>query len=138
MIHPHLRSMWSNSSLLLSHSPCNTPVSVPRYPIVDWSKVNQRFLNNIPKTQAFPIQGCLNANEIEKKDNSYVLAPHGYRRGYMTNLGIIAPPENSLAHGYVSTTEGWILHAQYPKFKERKSREKDSTSRVKKRKKELR
>ena len=28
------------------------------YPTIDWSKVNKRFVSNIPEPKAFPVQGC--------------------------------------------------------------------------------
>ena len=143
LIHPHLRTMWSNSNAIVSQSP-PTPVSTstPRYPIIDWSKVNEKFIKNIPRPQRFPLHGCLNIHDVENEDYSCGIAPHGYGIGYLTNLGIIAPlNDNQIVHGYMSTDAGWILHAQYPKEKKktREKREKEPTSRVRmKRKKGLR
>ena len=56
----------------------------------------------------------------------------------MTDHGIVALPNNLVVHGYVWSKEvGWILKAHFPKG-ERRFRDKFSTFRGKKRKKELR
>ena len=56
----------------------------------------------------------------------------------VTDHGIVALPNNLVVHGYVWSKEvGWILKAHFPKG-ERRFRDKFSTFRGKKRKKELR
>ena len=143
LIHPLFRSMWSNSAAIMTpktpSSRSSIPQSAPRYPVIDWSKVNERFLKNLPTPGSFPIQGCSNFGEVAKKDHSCGLAPHGYKRGYLTNLGVVAPQEDQLAHGYVSTKDGWVLHAQYPREDtQRQCRERTPFKKFKRRKKEPR
>ncbi len=54
-LHPDLITMWRNANEI-----CTPPA--PRhtspYPRVDWTKVNQRNLANLPKPQFYPVHGC--------------------------------------------------------------------------------
>ena len=138
LIDPHLRNIWSNSAEVMAPVSSNSEASF-KYPIIDFSKVNKRFVDNIPKPDLFPVLGCSKYPDV-KEDPAYIhpSRPFGHEPGYMTDQGIIAVPDKLLVHGYVWKKEvGWMLHAQYPK-EERRSREKGSISRRKKRKKELR
>lgn len=137
-IDPHLRCIWSNSAEVVTPVSTNSETSL-KYPVIDFSKVNKRFVDNIPKPDLFPVLGCSECPDVkENPDYIHPSRPFGHEPGYMTDQGIIAVPDKLLVHGYVWNKEvGWMLHAQYPK-EERRSREKGSISRRKKRKKELR
>jgi len=134
LITPHLRSMWTNSADIVDPVTSSSGTSLG-LPVIDFSKVNKRFVENIPKPDLFPIHGCAQFPD-QKKVNQY--SPFGYESGYMTDHGIVALPNNLVVHGYVWSKEvGWILKAHFPKG-ERRFRDKFSTFRGKKRKKELR
>ena len=96
----------------------NKPVPDP-YPVLDWSKVNSRFLSNIPKPGQFPVHGCSLDPAIYEwthvfhypevwggtKENvkpKFVTSsfPFGSEWGYNTIAGIISV-SNVIHHGYV-------------------------------------
>ena len=94
------------------------------YPTVDWSKVNSRFIQNIPKPTRFPIHSC--SQDPEFYGGSDWLhrhpcpftgadpAPFGSISGYDTSEGIIPVPTVPF-HGYVyKQNRGWILHSELP------------------------
>ena len=145
-IHSELIQIWRNASDLVSpvsstNSDANQP---PQYPKVDWRTVNKRFLQNIPAPTPQPILGC-------SSDPSFYQSVHesndyGYRRnlgskftkpnpfgaisGYLTDLGVIAIPEE-VFHGHVyQDGVGFVLHAE---FEEKKSPVKEKMQRKKKR-----
>ena len=90
------------------------------YPKVDWSKVNERMLTNLPKPRSFPVLACspdpafyapVPGDHCSWSDPFYRENPHGTLPGYSTNHGIIAPPDHLKAHGYVNVQGGWLLEA---------------------------
>ena len=116
----------------------NKPVLDP-YPVLDWSKVNSRFLNNIPKPGRYPIQGCSldpaiyewthkfhypevwgGTKENIKPKFETSVAPFGEEWGYRTIAGIISV-SNVIHHGYVWDNGNWILHAQQPREEMKKT-----------------
>ena len=137
LINPHLRTMWTNSADIVAPVISSSGTDL-KLPVIDFSKVNRRFLENVPKPNLFPILGCSQYPDIKETTDPF--APYGHKPGYMTDHGIIAIPDNLVVHGYVWNKEvGWILHAQSPQAQdERRSTDKSSTFRGKKRKKELR
>ena len=58
---PHLFLVWQNADNLVapreSAAKPNQEVVSP-YPIIDMSKVNKRFLSNLPEPERFPVLGC--------------------------------------------------------------------------------
>ena len=108
------------------------------YPILDWSKVNSRFLNNIPKPNQFPRHGCspdptiyewtekitktsqcgevfTSKQKVHPKfEDNY---PFGHEWGYRTTAGIISV-SNVTHHGYIWDEGNWVLHAQPPRIQE--------------------
>ena len=114
--------------------------SVPDpYPVLDWSKVNSRFLSNIPKPGKFPIHGCSLDPAIYEwshifhypevwggtKENikpKFVTSsfPFGEEWGYNTSAGIISV-SNVIHHGYIWNNGNWILHAQQPREEMKKA-----------------
>ena len=132
-----LRTIWLNSSEFQITTP-----SVPsvRTPVINWSQVNRRAMDNLPKLQAYPVHGCSQDPEFYKEhmktefeQNKVVPPKHsgdfpfGYKHGYLTQYGVVsvgilpAP-----VHGYTYDQEekGWVLHARYPEEIKR-DREKD-------------
>ena len=116
----------------------NKPVLDP-YPVLDWSKVNSRFLNNIPKPGRYPIQGCSldpaiyewthkfhypevwgGTKENIKPKFETSVAPFGEEWGYRTIAGIISV-SNVIHHGYVWDNGNWTLHAQQPRDEMKKN-----------------
>ena len=110
----------------------NKPVPDP-YPVLDWSKVNSRFLSNIPKPGKYPIHGCSLDPAIYEwshifhypevwggtKENikpKFVTSsfPFGEEWGYNTSAGIISV-SNVIHHGYIWNNGNWIWHAQQPR-----------------------
>ena len=108
------------------------------YPTLDWSKVNSRFLNNIPKPNQFPKHGCsldpalyewtekiiktsqcgevfTSKQKVHPKFEDYY--PFRYEWGYRTTAGIISV-SNVSHHGYIWDDGNWVLHAQPPRIQE--------------------
>ena len=62
-VSPHLFPMWQNADDLMvpresvTKPMPNVEVESP-YPIIDMSKVNKRFLSNLPEPERFPVLGC--------------------------------------------------------------------------------
>ena len=117
-IHYEFRSIWSHSASIVSPVE-KSPINEPRYPCVDWSKVNKRFVDNVPPPTMIPVQGCSPVADVSKSpDYINMKYPYGLKAGYKTNLGVIPVPDELVAHGHVFVTgEGWVLHAKYPQGK---------------------
>ena len=106
------------------------PVDVPDpYPVLDWSKVNERFIKNIPRPDKFPKHGCSIDPEFYQFTSRFItgtsdnikpkfqteLYPFGSEFGYSTSEGIISVT-SMVHHGYIwDASGGWILYAQKPK-----------------------
>ena len=142
LIHPELRSIFTNSLDLCSPTPtAAAPMNRPPVPIVDWIKVNQRSLNNLPQPKMFPKHGCSDDPIIYEPvidDHGCVRvthpAPHkkpfpfGGEFGLMTDLGVISTnkgdhmddPYNNIMHGHVWSRElcCWVIHARFAKDKD--------------------
>ena len=129
-VHPELRVLWQNVAKIVS--PPTAPALSSSSPevsyTVDWSKVNTRFLTNLPKPQMYRVLGVSNDPDFydeRKKDckddstrqqrvcNHYGRAVHGEELGYMTDHGVI-PVHNEVIHGYVfcPRRRDWVLHAE--------------------------
>ena len=125
------RSLWDSADTEDEVENVNNTVSDP-YPVLDWTKVNSRFLSNIPKPVKFPIHGCSLDPAIYEwthvfhypevwggtKENvkpKFVTSsfPFGAEWGYSTSAGIISVA-NVIHHGYIWNNGNWILHAQQP------------------------
>ena len=140
-----LRTLWDT---LEDEDDNNTPVPDP-YPTLDWSKVNKRFIQNIPTPTLLPVHGCSadptfyewsqrkgNGSTIVEvpskfEQRSYYLKKglanaagghvFGGIYGYETSEGNISV--SSIAHhGYIWDNGSWILHAQLPKNKGRENK----------------
>jgi len=135
---PHLFSMWQNADNLVSPRDNVTKPTVEAmspYPIIDMSKVNRRFLSNLPSPERFPILGCSadpkfyepryevqNDGSRRQLISSYEKEkyPFGCGFGFMTNLGIIDwSSREGAVHGYIWTGYEWVLHAQRPQDREK-------------------
>ena len=58
-IHPELRNVFKFSPELFSPVPmASVPDVRPPVPLVDWTRVNQKGLGNLPQPQMFPKHGC--------------------------------------------------------------------------------
>ena len=122
------------------------------YPTIDWTKVNKRFISNIPEPTRFPIHSCspdpafyewtekIVNGAIEKIPSPFERYTY-YRRkgwleaakgmhafgsswGYDTSEGIVSVA-SLVHHGYI-WQNGWILHAQKPNLEEKITRKRDS------------
>ena len=136
LLHPELLSLWDNVDDLFAPK-----VSVPRnqasnVPIVDWHKVNSRFIANIPAPTPQPLHGCSEDPEFyEHKTGRRCQpsgavtweviwskfktskTPFGTKPGFLTDAGVITPDSNhQLVHGYIwsPSCQQYILHASFP------------------------
>ena len=58
-VHKELKTLFLNSLDIFAPSkPGPVPNQRPPVPVVDWSKVNNRSLGNLPTPQMFPMHGC--------------------------------------------------------------------------------
>ena len=127
---PHLFSMWQNvDNLMAPRESVAKPIVevVSPYPIIDISKVNKRFLSNLPTPERFPILGCspdpkfyeprsTHWGSVSRYEEKY---PFGCAFGFMTNHGIIDwSSREGAVHGYIWTGYSWVLHAQRPQDRE--------------------
>ena len=124
----YLRKIWQNSDTIFAER--KVPAHVPVKLSVDWSKVNRRFLTNIPTPQRVPVLGCspdpafyTDTKETLEPGTRYEKQVHiscpfikeqfpfGYDHGFYTNMGIIAAT-NVIVHGHTWEPDtGWVLHA---------------------------
>ena len=126
----------------------NTPVPDP-YPTLDWSKVNKRFIQNVPMPTLLPVHSCsadptfYEWSERKGNGNTILKVPSNFERrsyylkqglpnaaggyvfggiyGYETSEGNISV-SNITHHGYIWDNGSWILHAQLPKNKGRENK----------------
>ena len=136
---PHLFPMWQNAGDLVAtrEDVAKSIVEVVSpYPIIDMSKVNKRFLSNLPEAERFPVLGCspdpkfyepryevqydaqLPPRQLKSMyEEKY---PFGCGFGFDTNLGIIGSSSlEGAVHGYIWTGYRWVLHAQRPQDREK-------------------
>ena len=135
-VHPDLRCLWRHADDL--GGPAVAPVQhASPYPRVDWTRVNQRNLANLPKPQRFPLHGCEpDPNFYEKKNvdmgggikihrsdyEGFMPHPYGSLPGFRTQAGIIAPfSHGEVVSGYTWSPddEAWVLHAHSARPKEK-------------------
>ena len=138
-VSPHLFPMWQNADDLMapreSVTKPNVEVMSP-YPIIDMSKVNKRFLSNLPERERFPILGCSHDPKFyepryevqydaqlpprQLKSRYEEKYPFGCGFGFLTNLGIVDwSSREGAVHGYIWTGDSWVLHAQRPQDREK-------------------
>ena len=129
MVHPELISLWKNVGDLFGPRILLPSTPEPCIPIVDWSRVNQRFIQNIPTPSPQPKHGVSNYPPFYK-ENKYISqadckeglfhlskAPFGSELGYLTSAGVISHSSNTNSiHGYVwsDSFRKYILHAKFP------------------------
>ena len=138
-IHPELRSLFHHSQDLFSPAHVPVPVVHTPLPVVDWTKVNQRSLGNLPQPQMFPKHGCSeDANIYAQRTHdrgahgkipigslfAKEKYPFGLEYGLMTDLGVISTnkgehmedPYMNIVHGHVWSRDlcRWVIHARYP------------------------
>ena len=132
------RSLWDSAENEDDAKGVNICLPPDPYPTLDWSKVNSRFLNNVPKPSHFPKHGCsldpaiyewtekvtktsqcgevfTSKQKVHPKFEDYY--PLGYEWGYRTTAGIISV-SNVSHHGYIWDDGNWVLHAQPPRYQE--------------------
>ena len=127
-VHPELRVLWQNLGNIVPSEEEAKEISI--YPQVDWSKVNQRMIKNIPEPGAFPVHGVSEDPDFYKmirKDNlggwppasKFHNAPYpfGYKYGYYTSAGVIPPIFGEVIHGYIWSEEDkkFVIHASCAK-----------------------
>ena len=138
-----MRSIWLNYTEFVSTT-TTTTVPTVRTPVINWSQVNRRAMENLPQSQPYPVHSCSQDPEFYKEhiktefgQRRVVPAKHsidnpfGYRYGYMTQYGVVsvgilpAP-----VHGYTHDPElGWVLHARYPEVIKREREEREQARR---------
>ena len=136
MVHPVLLSLWNNVGDLFTpkvHVPKNSASNVP---VVDWHKVNSRFIANVPAPSPQPLYGCSEDPEfyehktgrrcqpsgavtweIQWSKFKTSTTPFGTKPGFLTDAGVITPDSNhQLVHGYIwsPSCQQYILHASFP------------------------
>ena len=135
-VHPELRMIWQHVSQILSPAP-RVQISKPQVPVVDWSKVNKRFLGNIPTPKLHPVHGCspdpahyLPYQAMENRFDGDVMVncpprfeeplPFGSEWGLETDVGVIGL-QNIVIHGHVWSPDkkDWVLHAEFLNTKQR-------------------
>ena len=160
-VSPHLFPMWQNVDDFMS--PEKTVAKpfvevaevVSPYPIIDFSKVNERALSNLPKPECFPVLGCSPDPKFyegkwekpyaglgsslappvlkSKHDKKY---PFGCEFGYETNLGIVNwYSREGAIHGYIWSGYRWILEAKRPQDKKKVDKKTEGDSNFKKKQK---
>ena len=136
------RSIWDSAEIENEVEEVNKVPVPDQYPTLDWTKVNSRFINNIPKPVKYPIQSCsldpaiyecreritkthqggdvfTNMEKLQPKFETY--DPFGMEWGYRTNAGIISV-SNVIHYGYVWDDGNWILHAEPPRIQKKDSK----------------
>ena len=126
------RSVYKYFDTILAPAPAHKVKVIN--PTIDWSRVNKRFLDNLPKEREFPIHGCSEDPKFYEESemtmscgrmkiaskHSHDPYPFGSDFGYMTQFGVISI-ENSVGdlnvpvNGHILNNGHWVLHAQYPK-----------------------
>ena len=139
-VHKELKTLFLNSlDIFVPSKPGPVPNQRPPVPVVDWSKVNNRSLGNLPTPQMFPKHGCSDDPNVyaPRSDNRGAHGiiqlktlhekpfPFGGEFGLMTDLGIISTnkgdqmddPYNHIINGYVWSREllCWVIHARFAK-----------------------
>ena len=136
LVHPELISMWNNVDDLFALKVSVPSTPDPSIPIVDWSKVNSRFIGNIPVPTPQPVHGCSSDPvfyedrcsrkcqpsghvtwEIRKSHHSNSKTPFGTQPGFLTDRGVISAESNQkTVHGYIwsPSCHQYILHAMFP------------------------
>ena len=128
-IHPEFYNLWTSYDAIFSDVKDDSVdiIKVPApdniYHTIDIFNVNQRFIENIPKPNSYPVLGVSQDPDFYHKsygrDNptkSFLSSfPHGALSGYETNLGIVAPPTDPI-HGYIWSDHfrSFVLHAVRP------------------------
>ena len=144
MIHKELRNIWIHAETLIGPVPSSNVVITT--PTIDWSKVNTRFLSNLPTPKLMPKYGCsidpsfyepYEAMETDQfyGDSRLVQCPPKHQQefpfgsvfGVETSAGVIAA--NTIrAHGHVwcDIKENWIIDAQFQPVQQEDRRVKDT------------
>jgi len=135
MVHPELVTLWRNvGDLFANQVSVSTPD--PSIPVVDWSKVNSRFIANIPAPSPQPLSGCSEDPEFYEHKNvrrcqpsgavtwetkwsphKSSKTPFGTKLGFLTDAGVIKAESNhQIVHGYIwsPSCNQYILHAKFP------------------------
>ena len=147
------RQLWRNCHTIFNPAPVNPKRSVKILsPTVDWTKVNGRFLSNLPKPELFPVLGCSEDPKFyqesyyqydnrptmtkpAKHDSPY---PFGKRYGHMTQFGVVSLSSSvgdlSVPYqGYIYDQDlGWVIHAENPWVKDKKMDRENEKMRPKK------
>ena len=132
LIDPQLLSAWDNAFTIFDdEDQCDDGMvqyqpPVISYHTIDIYNVNQRFIENIPRPNRYPVLGVSNDPDFYHKlyetepykTSLKFLKPHpfGSKYGYETNIGIV-PPSTEPIHGYVWSEErggSFVLHAVKP------------------------
>ena len=129
-IDPQLLSVWDNAFTIFDdEDQCDNEMvqyqpPVISYHTIDIYNVNQRFINNIPKPNRYPVLGVspdpdfyhlwYQTGDPYKRSQKFLdTAPFGSKYGYETNIGVVPPPTEPV-HGYIWCGGGWKLNAIKP------------------------
>ena len=133
-LHPDLITMWRNADEICAPPAPRVRHTCP-YPRVDWSRVNQRNLANLPKPQYYPVHGCAQdptfyeprkspcplGNPLRSLYHEAGAIPFGSELGFRTQAGVIAPGSHGeLVSGYTWSPDyqDWVLMATIPRDKQ--------------------
>ena len=78
LVHPELISVWNNVDDLFALYVSVPLTPDPSIPIVDWSKVNSRFIANIPIPTPQPMHGCSSDPDFYQDRCSRKCQPSGH------------------------------------------------------------
>ena len=108
--------------------PAPTPAFIPNpYPRIQWGRLNQHALKNLPQPTMNPIHGCpIDPNFYIKRQDRWTQrcqgrafscgcvrcdVPFGRAAGFVTDKGNIAVPDHPI-HGYIYSGGNWVIHAE--------------------------
>ena len=78
LVHTELISVWHNVDDLFALNVSSPTTPDPSIPIVDWSKVNSRFIANIPVPTPQPLHGCSSDPDFYQDRCSRKCQPSGH------------------------------------------------------------
>ena len=130
LVHPELRVVWQNCGNIFPQNVTKDAEESSMFPRVDWTKVNQRMIKNIPEPGSFPVHGVSEDPDFYKMIREHNLEgwppasqfhnapyPFGHKQGYYTSAGVIPPVFDDVIHGYIWSEEDkrFVIHAEYDK-----------------------
>ena len=152
MVHPELKMIWQNFDKIFPSRSNEDTEECSILPQVDWSKVNQRLIKNVPEPLLYPVHGVSPDPEFYKmiRENNlggwppasqfHDTYPFGTKHGYYTSAGVIPPVFGDVIHGYVWSEEDkrYVIHAKVGSERKKNAKKGGVNVPKKSRRKELR